>query len=273
MNTIEIKDLVAIGEQLKEAREAKNLSLEDIAQRTKLRKDQVKAIEEGNFSNLPPMAYVKGFVKLYSKAVGLDINHTAAATVDTITPQTPSRRQPMKRSSVSIDFSKIIFLIVFLSIVALSVYLIVGYFTTPKTTIDLPENSHPPIIGEEDENNQNDQIDEDQEPVVDEPVIDEPEIALIIANNKYTYEVSNQDNLEVLLDVSGQSWLTLTADGKNILSDMLNDELLIEANESITMRIGLAANVNIVINGQLVEFSDQSGAVNVEIYLIQKNGE
>ncbi|QNO16490.1 helix-turn-helix domain-containing protein [Alkalicella caledoniensis] len=262
-----MNDIIEIGRQLKEAREAKNLSVEDIAQRTKLRKDQVIAIEEGNLSNLPPLAYVKGFVKLYSKVVGLEITSTAAATVDSPIPPRKMERKPMKRSSANIDLSNLIFLVLFISIIAITVYFTVGYFTKPRNTIDLPENSHPIIIDDEDEDQ------EDQNPIEEEPVIEEAQIELIIENNKYIYEVTNQENLEVMLQLSGQSWVNISTDGVKLRENMLDEDLLIEAANRISMRIGLAANVEIIINGQPVDFSDASNAVNVEINLVEKNGE
>ncbi|NLW56755.1 MAG: helix-turn-helix domain-containing protein [Firmicutes bacterium] len=62
----------AIGALLKAAREAKGLSLEEIRMITKIRVQQLKALEEGEFDRLPGEVYVKGFLVNYARAVGLD---------------------------------------------------------------------------------------------------------------------------------------------------------------------------------------------------------
>ncbi|SDL72120.1 RodZ domain-containing protein [Sediminibacillus halophilus] len=61
-----------IGERLKEAREAKNLSLEEIQQMTKIQTRYLQAIEKGNFSVMPGNFYVRAFIKEYATAVDLD---------------------------------------------------------------------------------------------------------------------------------------------------------------------------------------------------------
>lgn len=66
------------GQILKEEREAKEYTLEDIEKHTKIRKELLEALEEGNFSKLPPPAFVQGFIKNYGKFLNLDINKLLA---------------------------------------------------------------------------------------------------------------------------------------------------------------------------------------------------
>lgn len=60
------------GERLREAREAQNLSLTDIAHRTRVPIRHLEAIEEGRFDTMPSPTYAIGFAKSYARAVGLD---------------------------------------------------------------------------------------------------------------------------------------------------------------------------------------------------------
>lgn len=69
-NEVVIK--MTIGEFLRSAREEKNLSLKVISQHTKISVTILENIENNNFDNLPSKAYVIGFVKSYSKTIGLD---------------------------------------------------------------------------------------------------------------------------------------------------------------------------------------------------------
>lgn len=63
---------IELGSLLKQARQEKGLSLEDIQEETKIRKKYLEAIEENNFDLLPGNVYLKVFVKGYAREVGLN---------------------------------------------------------------------------------------------------------------------------------------------------------------------------------------------------------
>nr|WP_170007346.1 helix-turn-helix domain-containing protein [Bacillus fonticola] len=64
--------MTELGNRLKEAREEKGYSLEDLQGKTKIQKRYLKGIEEGNYSGMPGQFYVRAFIKQYAEAVGLD---------------------------------------------------------------------------------------------------------------------------------------------------------------------------------------------------------
>ena len=53
-------------------REAKGLTIDDVASKTRIRNDFVKALEEGNFAKLPDQVFARGFVRSYARSLGLD---------------------------------------------------------------------------------------------------------------------------------------------------------------------------------------------------------
>ncbi|MFH0349515.1 helix-turn-helix domain-containing protein [Leuconostoc citreum] len=61
-----------IGEQLKAARLAKNMSLDDVQQITKIQVRYLEAIESNNLSVLPGDFYVRAFIRQYALAMGLN---------------------------------------------------------------------------------------------------------------------------------------------------------------------------------------------------------
>ena len=61
-----------VGEQLRVAREAKGLSLDDLAAQTRIPLRHLASIETGDWENLPAPTYTIGFAKSYAGAVGLD---------------------------------------------------------------------------------------------------------------------------------------------------------------------------------------------------------
>ncbi|MEW5899394.1 MAG: RodZ domain-containing protein [Bacillota bacterium] len=63
---------MGIGETFKQVRKERGLSLEEIAEKTKIRRRYLEAIEEENFGLLPGRVYVKGFLRNYAKFLGLN---------------------------------------------------------------------------------------------------------------------------------------------------------------------------------------------------------
>lgn len=61
-----------VGQILKEEREKKLYTLEEIEKATKIRKELLEALEAGQYSKLPPPTFVQGFIKSYGKFLKLD---------------------------------------------------------------------------------------------------------------------------------------------------------------------------------------------------------
>ncbi|GAB6988983.1 helix-turn-helix domain-containing protein [Paenibacillus pini] len=61
-----------LGQQLREARLQKGMSLDDVQEMTKIRKRYLEAIEAGDYKVLPGSFYVRAFIKTYAETVGLD---------------------------------------------------------------------------------------------------------------------------------------------------------------------------------------------------------
>jgi Uncharacterized protein conserved in bacteria len=70
--------LPTFGEKLRLERERKNITLEQISVSTKIAIRMLRAIEEDNFSQLPGGIFNKGFVRAYARVLGLDEEKTLA---------------------------------------------------------------------------------------------------------------------------------------------------------------------------------------------------
>jgi cytoskeleton protein RodZ len=62
----------SIGEFFKQVRETKGLTIDEVASKTRIRTDFVKALEDGNFAKLPDQVFARGFVRSYARSLGLD---------------------------------------------------------------------------------------------------------------------------------------------------------------------------------------------------------
>src|SRR6516165_9015513 len=69
----------AVAKLLREAREAQHLTVEQVAEITKLRTDHIRALEEGNFEVFPAPVYARGVVRTYSGLVKLEVAPVMAA--------------------------------------------------------------------------------------------------------------------------------------------------------------------------------------------------
>src|ERR1043165_146062 len=61
-----------IGNSLREARLRQHLDFPELEQATKIRGKYLRALEDEEFDVLPSQTYVKGFLRAYAEALGLD---------------------------------------------------------------------------------------------------------------------------------------------------------------------------------------------------------
>jgi cytoskeletal protein RodZ len=61
-----------VGDRLRRAREARGLTLEDVATQTRVPIRHLRAIEDSAWDDLPAVTYTVGFGRSYGNAVGLD---------------------------------------------------------------------------------------------------------------------------------------------------------------------------------------------------------
>jgi len=67
-----VQEAARVGEELREARLALGVSVEDAATQLRINKRYLQALEEGRVKDLPGAAYAVGFVRSYATALGLD---------------------------------------------------------------------------------------------------------------------------------------------------------------------------------------------------------
>ena len=63
---------MSLGSDLKQARESRRISLEDVSARTKIPVKYLQAIEEDHCDVFPSQTYAQGFIRAYAKVVGAD---------------------------------------------------------------------------------------------------------------------------------------------------------------------------------------------------------
>jgi cytoskeleton protein RodZ len=95
--------LPSFGEKLKQEREKRKISLEDISVSTKIGTRMLQALEEDKFNQLPGGIFNKGFVRAYSRFVGLDEDQTVAEYLQASGDAPPPRTEIVSRDEARED--------------------------------------------------------------------------------------------------------------------------------------------------------------------------
>lgn len=103
----------SIGRYLKGMREARGMSVEEIARATRIPIASIERVEGDHFDDLPGEVFVRGFLRAYARAVQAPVDdvlarYTAGRRVAAVTPlplSTPDGRRPSgRRVGVAIAF-------------------------------------------------------------------------------------------------------------------------------------------------------------------------
>src|SRR5699024_7901670 len=171
-----------IGELLKEAREEKGYTLDNIQEKTKIQKRYLVAIEQGDFNALPGKFYARAFIREYAEAVELDPEVVLADFKEEkeIPEEEPvkytriDRTDKIKENKKSSILSFLPTVIVIFLIIAIIVVAIMYYQKSMSDSegdeVQREENSNEKDVAEkvEEEPNNNEETEESEENEEDE---------------------------------------------------------------------------------------------------------
>jgi cytoskeleton protein RodZ len=89
----------SVGSVLRNAREARQITLADVAMRLKLGIRQVEALENGHWNSLPGSTFVRGFVRNYARLLDIDAEALLARLDATLDKPVVSLDMPMGGSA------------------------------------------------------------------------------------------------------------------------------------------------------------------------------
>ena len=124
----------SVGDQLRQGRESRQLSVSEVANSTNIKSDYIRAMEEGDWSAFSAPVYIKGFVRTYSTHLKLDVASVVEqleaelrAHPDLAEPPSLTGRRRGVLDWVMLQFSRVRWVIVFPVMVGLGV-IVAGYF-------------------------------------------------------------------------------------------------------------------------------------------------
>jgi cytoskeletal protein RodZ len=263
------------ADELKAAREQRGLTLQQVAQKTKIDYKFLEVMEQGDFSFLPEL-YVKAFLKNYGRVIGIDediiimkyeaaksgrlISDEEVSAVDTEKPPLikkaesvklpkapPIPRQTTINSPGKPDKQKIIFI----AAAAVIILIITGYFFFSDSGSDIIVTEKPldEIVNE----NKERYIEEEKE-------VPPAETSFV-----------SSDSLQLNIASTETSWVKIVYDGRTtgefILFPMSQKN--VKASENFKITFGNARGIKLKLNGSDLTFNNKS---NVARILIDSTG-
>ncbi|MFC0271371.1 helix-turn-helix domain-containing protein [Metabacillus herbersteinensis] len=276
-----------LGNRLKQAREERNLSLEDLQDLTKIQKRYLVGIEEGNYEMMPGKFYVRAFIKQYAEAVGLDsellfeeYKNDVPSTYNDDLPERLSRVKTQKElpKSASKALELLPKLLIIACIIAIAVIVWIwrqngaetdGALHTESTVEDTgnvyetAEGATKSENGQDEEENSLVESEENTTETEEETALEEVPAQTISVKETQakttTYELTGTDKFELEVVAKGNTWVSIkNGTGKAFFgAEIKEGESEINdftAESEIQLRIGNVPGTEIKINGEVLKY-------------------
>lgn len=276
-----------LSAELREQREKAGISLQQLANKTRIDLKFLEAIDQGNFSFLPEL-YVKAFIKQYAKTVGLDENlilkkyeaakegkeddpnknveepiedqskvETKASEKPVASPiskpttvfENPLEQKPGEQSKTKKQ--NLIWMIAG-SIAVLAVILIFVFVSHKSNEIIVEETPIEDVVGQQNQRYQESGSEKSQS-----------------ADNSIK---ATTDSLHLTFFAKETSWVYLILDGKTTKEFTLspNTEFSVTASNNFQGTIGNSGGITMQLDNHPIEFSGRSGSV--KYFKLDKTG-
>lgn len=234
---------LGIGERLRNAREARGLTLSAAEGLTRIRAVYLQALEDEQFDRLPAPAYTRGYLRTYALALGLPANElvemypaafgTSPRPVFSATPA----QIPIRPTAPP---SRLRHLVMYVGGTAVTVVLVLGFigyqqlrqFAQPVPAVSPPsvDSAQPPV-----------------QPPSAAPPQAKPSVIPVPQNTA-------PGGVELALVATGTSWLNVVADGTEVFQGFVQagDAPVWRARQRLTIRVGNMDAVTLRVNGQLL---------------------
>src|SRR5699024_3547289 len=281
-----------IGERLREAREEKGLSLEDIQQKTKIQSRYLQAIEEDNLDDLPGKFYARAFIKEYALAVDLDPSEVLEGfdeekiqshTEDNAPYARMSRSNEPKEAKGSSFLSFLPTVMVGILIIFIIFVCIILYYKYCRREDDAANNPNdnevyrddneekPDKENEEEEENENEENENENEENEEEE--QEPEFSVdekgegTSPESKMTYTYDS-DDVELTFEVEEEAYFLLqNGDEETLEETTLNPDaepepIDVSDEDQLYINVGYAPGVKMYLNDVEMEYPVSAGDEN-----------
>ena len=138
---LEIHEPVAFGQQLMLAREKAGMTIEEAARALNLKEQIVEAIEDSDLGRLPPVAFVKGYIRTYAKLLDLSEEKIIREFEEEVPHQIESELHPRSALPDEADSQtpviKLISAVIIVSAIAVLIYAVYSYYIEKSGRMEL----------------------------------------------------------------------------------------------------------------------------------------
>ncbi|WP_218081894.1 helix-turn-helix domain-containing protein [Anthocerotibacter panamensis] len=262
------EQLEALGLLFVQARTSRNLSLETLSEQLRIPKHYLIAIEQAQGDRLPEPVYVRGFIRKYAQALGLESDLTILQFLKINAEATPSPKKsapPSKRQVAPwvlwLGYGATVCVVV----VALSAGLNT-YF--PQATVSPPaltqpaETSGPAVKPEAVAATQEvaQRSNPPGSPTTSIAALPQPEVSSPVADSTQP--------LNLAVSLTADSWAMVEVDGKTEFKGTLvkGDSRQWQAQKKLKVRMGNPGGVVLTYNNQLLGPAGKSGVPVTKIF-------
>ncbi len=245
-----------LGEILRERRESLNLSIEEAAKATKLKKSTILALENGDYKELQEPVYIRGFLKIYASLLNLDYNKLSTI-LDEELRLAGNLEEEEKRD---IRKLKPLFLLIIIIVIIIVFIFLIAFRQGPLGFIVRRETRNRVEISQQIEKPTKEELQPLEKLVSEEPKPKEEKVTI-----KETPAQVIPEKREVSVEIKGldYSWLRVIVDGNKVFEGFLNngDFYSWKGKEKIIVRTGNAGGISITVNGKDLGILGKKGEV------------
>lgn len=258
----ETTDVSSAGALLRQEREARGISLEAVAEATKIGKNYLLALEEDRYRDLPAAAYLPGFIRAYATYLGLQADElvrraTAQVPESVVEPTKPNRSVV---TQVSIPWQRFILPVILLAAVLVSTFFLSSPTPQrPQQAVQPQVVQPPPVPAAAVQLARSSALSAVTTAQETEKSAPQPEAAA--EQTAAVPPVKSQSGFMVRMKVKRNSNLTVTIDDAATQGYELTSGDLIEwkATRTIAFDLSDVGGVEIELNGTSLKLPDSSG--------------
>src|SRR5579859_7642006 len=237
------------GDRLRREREMRGITLDEIAESTKISRRHLEALERDRFDQLPGGVFNKGFVRAYARFLGIDEDQAVAdyalAANEQPEPEDkfplevheePDRELNPRRSNLPLIFA-----------LAALAGVLVGYFFWLKSK---PKNEHSP--GAPQEAAIQDPASRTQTPATDSAPSPQTTAKQPTETQPQETQKPAEKKFSVLIKAKEDSWVSIVADGKAFFDDTLTADTKkrFRAVKLLVLTTRNAGGIDVLFNGK-----------------------
>lgn len=240
---VENKELT-FGSLLRTARVKKEISFDEIFDKTRIGKIVIENIENEDHDALPAEVFVKGFLRAYSKALGVDDDEVIELYLRSIgKSEKNDDPKPKTKKKEPTPWP------IFAAAIAIFILIVAGAALLMKET---DTQAVPEVPVQQEIQEETAQLEEIVQPDPEPAPVPEPEAVEALPQRHSLKVVTLED-----------TWMKVIIDGQKPKEYMLvpGDEMELEADTEFSLLIGNAGGVNLLLNDNSVEVPGKSGQV------------